>query len=71
MAAIRQIAQDVPVEGLILFSDDGEFTKGTPQNVANPQSLMDSYQVTDRGEAEKLVEAFFPYWERINRSANA
>jgi hypothetical protein len=71
VAAVRQLAQHVPVEGLILFSDDGEFTKGIPRSVTSPQTLIDTYHVEDSKEAEKLIEAFFPYWERITRSANA
>ena len=71
VAAVRQIAQDIPVEGLILFSDDGEFTKGIPRAVTSSQTLVDTYHVEVRNEAEKLIKAFFPYWERITRSAIA
>lgn len=68
VAAVKMIAKDVPVSGRIVFSPNGEFTKGVPSEVAMMDELACEFAKPEKGELDKLVGAFYPYWEKV-RSA--
>ena len=69
IAAVRQIVREVPVAGRILFLDGAEFTKGTPELVANLSELVSEFGEPDKKAAKFKIEAFKPHWELIRKEA--
>ena len=65
IAAVRQIVKQVPVAGRVLFLDGGEFTKGVPGLVCNLDQLLEEFGEKDKAAAQRKIEAFKPYWDRI------
>ncbi len=65
IAAVRQIVKQVPVAGRVLFLDGGEFTKGVPGLVCNLDELLEEFGEKDKAAAQRKIEAFKPYWDRM------
>ena len=65
VAALRAVAKDVPVTGYILFLDHADFSKGRPTDVIFPDELQTRYRKPEKAELERLMEAFYPHWERV------
>jgi hypothetical protein len=66
VAAVKALAGEVPVEGRLLFSDVGRFTKGRPKWVLMLDSLEVEFPPVDRAAAAVTVpEGFLPAWERL------
>lgn len=65
VAAVRIIASEVPVSGRVVFTPNGEFTKGVPSDVAMMDELAEEFAKPDKGELDKVVGAFYPDWEKI------
>jgi hypothetical protein len=68
VAAVRQIAGKVPVEGRIVFSMRGEFPKGQPDVVLRLDSLQEEFPVVDKSPGSAAA-AFAPVWEQIKAVA--
>ncbi len=64
VAAVKQIAGKVPVEGRIVFSMRGEFPKGQPESVLRLDALQDEFPVVDKSQGSAAA-AFAPVWEQI------
>jgi hypothetical protein len=65
VAAVRQFAgDDVPVEGRIVFSMQGEFPKGRPELAIRLDELQDQFPAVERA-AGGAAAAFADVWERI------
>jgi hypothetical protein len=71
VAAVRQIVRQVPVEGRVLFTDNAEFTKGTPSMVCGLDELAAEFGEPDKAAAQRKIEAFKPHWELLRKSAHA
>jgi hypothetical protein len=65
VAALRAVAKDMPVTGYILFLDHADFSKGRPTDVIFPDELQTRYRKPEKAELERLMEAFYPHWERV------
>ncbi len=65
VAALKSVARDMPVTGHILFLDSADFSKGRPADVIFPDELRNRYAKPDKAELERLMEAFYPHWERV------
>lgn len=66
IAAVKALVGDLPVEGRLLFSNVGKFTKGMPKNVVMMDSIDLEYPPMDRGLRDS--EAFAPRiaaWDRL------
>lgn len=70
IAAVREIVQQVPVSGRILFLDGAEFTKGVPQLVTSQKELIEEFGEIDKDAAKFKVEAFKPHWDLIRKEAS-
>ncbi len=68
VAAVRQLADKVPVEGRIVFSMRGEFPKGQPRTVLRLDALQDEFPVVDKSPGSAAA-AFAPVWEQIKAAA--
>ena len=68
MAAVRNLAGEVPVEGRIVFSMRGEFPKGRPEVVLRLDALQDEFPVVER-TAVGAAAAFAPVWEQVKQAA--
>ena len=68
MAAVRQLAGDVPVEGRIVFSMLGEFPKGRPDVVLRLDMLQEEFPVVERIPGGAAA-AFAGVWEHIRKVA--
>ncbi len=68
MAAVRNLAGEVPVEGRIVFSMRGEFPKGRPEVVLRLDSLQEAFPVVERIPGGAAA-AFAPVWEHIKKVA--
>lgn len=65
VAAVRQCLRHVPVAGFLLFPSTADFSKGRPKDVMLTDELGHAYRKPDRGETERLREAFWPHWELL------
>ncbi|MCH8116608.1 MAG: NERD domain-containing protein [Proteobacteria bacterium] len=65
IAAVRQIVNQLPVAGRVLFLEGGEFTKGVPGLVCNLDELLEEFSEHDKAAARKKIEAFKPHWDRM------
>lgn len=68
VAAVRNLAREVPVEGRIVFSMRGEFPKGRPESVLRLDALQDEFPVVERS-AGGAAAAFAPVWEQVRQAA--
>jgi hypothetical protein len=68
VAAVKQVAGDVPVEGRILFAMRGEFPKGRPLQVLRLDALQDEFPVVDKSSGS-VAAALAPVWNEIKRVA--
>lgn len=69
VAAVKLIARDVPVNGLVVFTPGGRFTKGMPSAVAMMDSLVEEFSRLRGAGAERSVEAFYSNWEKVKQTA--
>ena len=69
VAAVKQVAPDIPVAGRIAFTSDGEFTKGLPRFVVSLTGLTNEFGMPGDAEASRRLDAFHPFWERIKHAA--
>jgi hypothetical protein len=65
VAALRQLARDVPVAGYVLFGGGADFTKGRPRDVLSAAELVERYRRPDTADLERLLVAFAPHWDRV------
>ncbi|MCC7462742.1 MAG: NERD domain-containing protein [Gammaproteobacteria bacterium] len=65
IAAVRALADDVPVEGRILFTRRGRFPKGLPRYTLLLESLAAEFPPADRQAMSGLLERWLPAWQRI------
>jgi hypothetical protein len=68
IAAVRALAQDLPVEGRIVFTGRGQFPKGLPRHVLMLDSLPSEFPATDRMAMGALLERWMPGWQAIRQS---
>ena len=69
IAAVRALAQELPVEGRIVFTNRGRFPKGLPRHTLMLDSLPSEFPASDREAMRALLERWMPGWEAIKRSA--
>lgn len=65
VAAVRALAGELPVEGLILFTRRARFPKGLPKYTGMLESLPQQYPAVDRASAQPLLEHWKPGWEKL------
>jgi hypothetical protein len=63
IAAVKAIVGDVPVEGRLLFSNVGKFTKGIPKWVLMQSGIEVEFPPVDRGSG--LAEPYSDSWNRL------
>jgi hypothetical protein len=69
VAAVRQLAGDVPVEGRIVFTERGRFPKGRPPKVTQLPALAAEYPALGPEAASAAQERSRQAWEEITRQA--
>jgi hypothetical protein len=66
IAAVKALVGDVPVEGRLLFSNLGKFTKGMPKYVLMLDGIEVEFPVVDRGlEPAPEFAAYGEAWKRL------
>jgi hypothetical protein len=66
IAAVKALAGDIPVEGRLLFSNVGKFTKGMPKYVLMLDGLEVEFPVADRGlKGSAGLSEFAEVWSRV------
>jgi hypothetical protein len=70
IAAVRAIAQELPVEGRIVFTARGRFPKGLPRYTLTLESLPAEFPVSDREAVSEMLERWKPTWELIKGSVS-
>jgi Nuclease-related domain len=68
VAAVKMLAQNVPVEGRVVFTERGEFPKGRPRWVLPFEELIEEFPTVDRSQGA-VVAAFADVWARIRKSS--
>ncbi|NJD31519.1 MAG: NERD domain-containing protein [Gammaproteobacteria bacterium] len=68
VAAVRNLAGEVPVEARVVFSMRGEFPKGRPEVVLRLDALQDEFPVVER-TASGAAAAFASVWEQVKAAA--
>jgi len=71
LAAVRALAEGVPVSGFVVFADSSEFTRGTPSHVLTVSQLEEKYAPASKNGDDKLLDAFLPYWQKIHSALRA
>jgi hypothetical protein len=62
IAAVKALVGDVPVEGRLLFSNVGKFTKGIPKWVVMLDGIEVEFPVIDRGS---FANSYADSWSRL------
>ena len=65
IAAVKAIVGDVPVEGRLLFSNVGKFTKGIPKWVVMLGGMEVEFPVVDRGVHSVIADQYSDAWQRL------
>jgi hypothetical protein len=66
MAAVKALTGDVPVEGRLLFSNVGKFTKGIPKWVLMLDGIEVEFPVVDRGmQGSAAFTHLAEAWKRL------
>jgi hypothetical protein len=66
IAAVKALVGDLPVEGRLLFSNVGKFTKGIPKWVLMLDGIEVEFPVVDRGmQAAPAFGQFTQAWSRL------
>jgi hypothetical protein len=66
IAAVKAVVGDVPVEGRLLFSNVGKFTKGIPKWVVMLDGIEVEFPVVDRGsQALQESDQYADAWSRL------
>ena len=68
IAAVRALAQGLPVEGRIVFTTRGRFPKGLPRHTLMLDSLPSEFPASDREVMRALLERWMPAWAAIRKS---
>jgi hypothetical protein len=68
VAALRQMAGDIPVVGYVLFPPGADFSKGRPKDVILPEELQAQYHKPERAELEQAVQRYEAQWQHIKRA---
>ncbi len=68
IAAVRALAQGLPVDGRIVFTARGQFPKGLPRHTLMLDSLPSEFPVADRETMRTLLERWMPGWSAIRKS---
>ena len=68
IAAVRALAQGLPVDGRIVFTGRGRFPKGLPRHTLMLESLPSEFPVSDRETMRTLLERWMPAWSAIRKS---
>jgi hypothetical protein len=68
MAALRQIARDVPVSGHIVFEKGADFSKGRPKDVLLPTELQELYRKPAPGDLQNALKLLRPQWETVKQT---
>jgi hypothetical protein len=68
IAAVRALAQELPVEGRVVFTSRGRFPKGLPRHTLSLESLSAEFPVSDRETMSELLAGWTPFWERLKSS---
>lgn len=67
VAAVRQLAGDVPVEGRIVFTERGRFPKGRPPKVTQLAALAAEYPALGPDAALAVEERYRQTWDEISK----
>jgi hypothetical protein len=66
VAAVKALVGDVPVEGRLLFSNLGKFTKGRPKYVVMLDGIEVEFPAVDRSQTNfPEFEAYTDAWKRL------
>ena len=68
IAAVRALAQGVPVEGRVVFTARGRFPKGLPRYTLMLDSLPSEFPASERDLMRSLLEGWMPAWAGIKKS---
>jgi hypothetical protein len=69
IAAVRALAQELPVEGRIVFTGRGKFPKGLPRHTLMLESLPSEFPASDRDAMSTLLERWMPSWNAVKQAA--
>jgi hypothetical protein len=65
IAAVKAIVGEVPVEGRLLFSNVGKFTKGIPKWVVMLDGIEVEFPVVERANLEFASEQYQEGWQKL------
>ncbi len=68
IAAVRALAQGLPVDGRIVFTARGRFPKGLPRHTLMLDSLPSEFPVADRETMRTVLERWMPAWSAIRQA---
>jgi hypothetical protein len=68
IAALKLLADEVPVDGRLVFSQRSEFPKGKPKYVIRIDQLTTAFPVVDRSRSNAAA-AFADVWSNIKKQA--
>jgi hypothetical protein len=69
IASVKAIAQDVPIEGRIVFTKRAKFPKGLPRFTVMIDSVAAEFPKLGAADLETAVAKYRPGWARIKEAA--
>ncbi len=71
VAAVKQFAGDLPVEGRVLFTRKGRFPKGLPRWTLMVDSLGAEFPPPDSEATQNWVDGYREQWQQLCQSVSA
>lgn len=68
IAALKTIVGDLPIEGRVMFGSGSSFPKGLPRLTLREESLEAEFPLSDRTQAEQLVEVWKSDWQKLRET---
>jgi hypothetical protein len=69
IAALRALAQELPIDGQIVFGARARFPKGLPAQARQLESLIDEHQALSPSKAGPLAESWLSDWRAIEAAS--
>lgn len=69
LAAVRRLVTEVPVNGCIVFTNRGHFSKGQPSDVKLLDALLREISSEHRDEDGNSASTWRPQWDQLREAA--
>ncbi len=68
LAAVKRLVTDVPVDGHVVFTNRGRFSKGQPTDVIALDALIDQLEEERRAGDDDRIRSWQPQWDLLRET---